>query len=56
MTVCPVFAVGLDGKCGTGEQRPQGGPDHETIDSKIGYFVDVRFAALSELIPVQSAR
>jgi hypothetical protein len=24
MPVCPVFAVGLDGKCGTGEQRLQG--------------------------------
>jgi hypothetical protein len=27
MPVCPVFAVGLAGKCGTGEQRLQGGPD-----------------------------
>jgi hypothetical protein len=27
MPVCPVFAVELDGKSGTGEQRLQGGPD-----------------------------
>jgi len=45
MPVCPVFAVGLDGKCGTAGQRLQGGPDRDrlpadaapvsaTIDSK----------------------
>src|SRR3984893_18150141 len=31
MPVCPVFAVGLDGKCGTGEQRLQGGPDRDRL-------------------------
>jgi mRNA interferase HigB len=29
LPVCPVFAAGLDGKCGTGEQRPQDGPDRD---------------------------
>jgi hypothetical protein len=33
MPVCPVFAVGLDGKCGTGEQRLQGGPDRDRLSA-----------------------
>jgi hypothetical protein len=66
MTVRPFFAVGLDGKCGIGEQRLQGGPDRDrlpaaaapvsgTIDSKNRIFVDVRFApqaAVSSASPV----
>jgi len=31
MPVCLVFAVGLDGKCGTGEQRLQGGADRDWL-------------------------
>jgi len=31
MPVCPVFAAGLDGKCCTGKQRLQGGPDRDRL-------------------------
>jgi hypothetical protein len=42
MPVCPVFAAGLDGKCGTGEQRPQGGLDSEA-KSCVKITLDDRF-------------
>jgi hypothetical protein len=58
MTVCPVFAVGLEGKCGTGEQRLQGSADRDrlpaaaiirerTTDSKTRILADVRFVPKS---------
>jgi hypothetical protein len=34
MPVCPFFAVGLDGKCGTGKQRLQGDRDRPSAFGK----------------------
>jgi hypothetical protein len=55
MPVCPFFAVGLVGKCGTGEQCLQGGPERDRLPAAAapvsgtstritGYLVDDRFA------------
>jgi hypothetical protein len=47
----PVFAVGLDGKCGTGQLRPQGGPHRNPLPAAAAPVSGIFRIPSEEIVP-----